>query len=367
MKLPAILRAACLLIGILTIAADAARSDLLFGKYGSPGPYGNDVLRYREDGTFLGVAGYAGETNQGIALGPNGNLYVVSNNVGLGWIEQFNPVTGASLGLFVNGDIFPYGPYQVPNGITFGADGNCYSTSMAIEEGGVTGVVRFDGTSGAFLGVVIAPDTNGLGTPNDVLKMPGGDLLVSDGSRINRYDGASLAFEGIFVAPGSGGIGSITQYTFGPDGDFYVSSMLQNAVLRYDGDTGAFMDTFISSVTRPAGLTFGNDGQLYVVADAFAMGTNVQRFDGTTGAALGTFLGPNPIYQVGYYLITAPDVPEPAVGLVAALGVGALGFARRRQSFVWRDNRIIRHDSQRVADVEMGRRRFVKGAQPYDG
>ncbi|MHC5931156.1 MAG: SMP-30/gluconolactonase/LRE family protein, partial [Nostoc sp.] len=32
---------------------------------------------------------------------------------------------------------------------------------------------------------------------------------------------------------------------FGPDGNLYVSGLNSNNVLRYDGKTGAFIDTFI--------------------------------------------------------------------------------------------------------------------------
>src|SRR5438874_1642985 len=91
-----ILRVGSLVIAVLMMTVHVARADLLFGNFGSTPVSSNTVLRYREDGTFLGVVGEGGETNQGIALGPNGNLYIVSNNVGFGRIEQFNPLTGAS-------------------------------------------------------------------------------------------------------------------------------------------------------------------------------------------------------------------------------------------------------------------------------
>ena len=46
-------------------------------------------------------------------------------------------------------------------------------------------------------------------------------------------------------------------------------------VLRYNGTTGAFIDAFVSSgsggLDMPSGLTFGPDGNLYVVPEPFTV------------------------------------------------------------------------------------------------
>src|SRR5262245_55197758 len=82
-----------------------------------------------------------------------------------------------------------------------------------------------------------------------------GDLLVgsqtnSPGSRsILRYNGTTGAFISAFVPSGSGGLNAPRGMTFGPDGNLYVlnSDPTDNFnILRYDGTTGDFMDVFVS-------------------------------------------------------------------------------------------------------------------------
>jgi hypothetical protein len=43
---------------------------------------------------------------------------------------------------------------------------------------------------------------------------------------------------------------------FGPDGHLYLADSSGHAVLRFDGTTGAFIDTFASGLGNPFGLTF---------------------------------------------------------------------------------------------------------------
>jgi streptogramin lyase len=101
-----------------------------------------------------------------------------------------------------------------------------------------------------------------------------------------RYQNSG-ALVGTFVSTGSGGLSFPLGGTYGPDGNFYVSDSNQDAVLRYNGQTGAFMNVFAADAEDAAGLAFGPDGNLYVTSSS-APGA-VLRFDGTTGASLGAF------------------------------------------------------------------------------
>jgi hypothetical protein len=53
-----------------------------------------------------------------------------------------------------------------------------------------------------------------------------------------RYDGSTGAFVDAFVAPGSGGLVDAFGLVFGSDGNLYVSNSVSGSILRYDGTTG---------------------------------------------------------------------------------------------------------------------------------
>ena len=142
----------------------------------------------------------------------------------------------------------------------------------------------------AMLGAAVA----GIGIP-PAAQGEGPDLLVaSQGSgSVLRYDGQSGAFIDAFVSAGSGGLASgcfhgPSGMLFGPDGNLYVTSGgSSDSVLRYDGQTGEFIDQFVTSgsggLNQPAFLVFGPDGNLYVSSGNAAnrSSDNVLRYDGT--------------------------------------------------------------------------------------
>jgi hypothetical protein len=64
---------------------------------------------------------------------------------------------------------------------------------------------------------------------------------------VKRYDALTGAFVDDFVPPGSGGLRYTHALTFGPDGNLYMVSDGSNEVKRYNGVTGAFIDTFASA------------------------------------------------------------------------------------------------------------------------
>jgi hypothetical protein len=113
------------------------------------------------------------------------------------------------------------------------------------------------------------------------------DLYVVDINlnAVLRYDGLTGAFIDTFVSPDSGGLNSPFDLTYGPDGNLYVSSNVSNQVLRYNGTTGAFIDAFVSGLSAPDGITFGGDGSLYIANQ----GTNeVLRYKAGTLSAFVT-------------------------------------------------------------------------------
>ena len=75
-------------------------------------------------------------------------------------------------------------------------------------------------------------------------------ISISDASAIEGS--SALKFLDRFIPDGSGGLSAeVRLSTIGPDGNLYVASTnattSPNAILRYNGVTGAFIDTFVAS------------------------------------------------------------------------------------------------------------------------
>jgi DNA-binding beta-propeller fold protein YncE len=269
----------------------------------------HSVLRYEEKtGAFVDalVKNNSGDLYSSVDMdfGPDHNLYVSNGHFG-GQnqpkdVPAFDGATGAFLGDFVKD-----GQLSDPRGVIFGHDGNLYVADASNDMGSV---LRFDGKTGAFLDTFVAPGTGGLGNPSGMLFGPDGDLYVIDSlhSQILRFSGATGAFLDTFVAPGSGGLENPVAFAFGPDRNLYVANTrffasVGGGILRYNGRTGAFMDTFVApgsgGLNRPFSVVFGPEGNLFVGSAAINSnlvarpGTStVLRYDGKTGNLLGTFV-----------------------------------------------------------------------------
>lgn len=166
-----------------------------------------------DTGAFIGFMPSAGlGTPQDMLLGPDGLLYVTSagNGTSNGSIRRYDPQTGAAMGFIsVPGD---------PLGIVLGPDGNLYVGS----DGATTSsVYEIDPTSGQILSTFATAAPSVLRTPMDL--------------------------------------------AFGSDGKLYVSSFNTNAVLRFDGQSGAFVDVFATS-TGPVGMLPDGAGGMYVTS-----------------------------------------------------------------------------------------------------
>src|SRR5262249_53845998 len=148
-----------------------------------------------------------------------------------------------------------------PRGIIFGPDGSLYVADRVAADDSLGRIVRFDGTTGAFLdefvpagfvgrpsGLVFAPSVEDAGRLD--LYVTG---LLTDS--ISRFHGVTGAYLGEFVASGSGGLDYPVGLTFGPDGDLYVTSLGRGegirTVARFQGPSGstpgAFIDTFVAA------------------------------------------------------------------------------------------------------------------------
>lgn len=264
----------------------------------NPSDHAKGVLRYdTATGAFLGQFTERGrlDSTHGLIFGPDGNLYVgdwaggFQDRLG-GRILRFDGTTGAFLDEFVatgsGGIVHPFGMAFAPRpGDPSKLD--LYVCNVGDKEHSGN-VLRYDGSTGSFLGVFVDSHSGNLGLPNSLTFGPDGNLYVSSNAAFDSggpdavlcYQGPGGptpgAFLGMFVSPGSGGLESPTGILFGPDGngdgweDLYVSNSrltgvgsdqgTLGTVKRYDGVTGAFIDTFVpirsGGLSSPSGLFF---------------------------------------------------------------------------------------------------------------
>lgn len=124
-------------------------------------------------------------------------------------------------------------------------------------------------------------------------------LLVDnrEGRNILRYDAETGAFIDVLVKAGSGGMNVPYGMTIGPDGDLYVASTHTETypspdprVLKFDSYTGEYLGTFASDpkMILSNSVAFGPSGDLYVAGYDGSVPT-VFRFDGETGTSMGIF------------------------------------------------------------------------------
>ena len=119
---------------------------------------------------------------------------------------------------------------------------------------------------------------------------PDGNLYVGSNNTnsILRYDGMTGDFIDTFATGGgASGLSEPMSVVFGPDGNLYVAGFSSHNVVRYNGTTGAFMDVFVAAgsggLNSPEDMTFGPDGNLYVTSPTGIQ--ELERFDGTNVAA----------------------------------------------------------------------------------
>jgi streptogramin lyase len=190
-------------------------------------------------------------------------------------VLRYDGRTGAFMGVFIPP---ASGGLDDPDGIVFGTDQNLYILDLTL-----TQILQFNGQNGSFIGV-FGP----VGVFGDDLK------LGSDGNFYAPDNNSNIILK--ITPQGAGstfatGFDSIGGFTFGPDGNLYAASFNDDSILRFDGTTGTFIDVFVTSglggLSGPNGVAFGPDGNLYVASGDT---NSVIRYSGTDGSLIGDFI-----------------------------------------------------------------------------
>jgi streptogramin lyase len=262
----------CVVIALSVTVAYAAGQEFFLVPSGNT----DSILRYSDTGTFINafIPSRSGglDNPRAVISGPDGNLYVSQGTSSSDPIRRYDGHTGEFI------DNFAFQPGVSPFGIVFGPDGHLYAASFSSND-----VVRFNGSTGEFLGVFAAGGD--LFQPRGLVFGPDGHLYVSSLSgKVIRYHGVTGEFMDDF-AVGVDPRGLV----FGPDGHLYVASFSDNRVWRFNGATGVSMGVFASGggLNGPVGVGFGADGNFYVGS---FNNHRILKYNGKTGAFINTFV-----------------------------------------------------------------------------
>ena len=311
---------ACLFAGLWAFSSPCLADDLFVGNF-----FGSDskILEYNATtGAFIGQFGPANSFPLGAAFGPDGNFYATNSNIDV--VLKQNGNTGAFISNFASvGDAA---------GLVFGPNNNLFVVSSS-DPGALT---VLNATTGALKTTV---DAGGLlSDPEGVTIGPDKNIYVAntDNNNVLKFNGTTGAFIGKFVTDGSGGLNGPRGVAFGPNGNLFVTSQSSNQVMEYDGTTGAFIGVFVNAdpgtLSLPRDLAFGPDGNLYVAS--FGSG-DVFKYNGSTGAFISDFIpvGTGDLNGPTFLLFGEPGsvtTPEPSTLGLLACGLVALVAWKRK-------------------------------------
>jgi glucose/arabinose dehydrogenase len=275
-------------------------------------------------GSLTPTGGWGSPT--GIAVGPNGNVYVADFNNSV--VDEFS-ASGAFLSTIISAGL------NGPTGLAFGPDGNLYVANFG--PGGFSYIASFT-SGGSPVNLSFVPSSTGLFDPGAIAFGPDGNLYIADSSNgaVDQVLLPSGAFTTLIPAGcPSTPFANPQGVAFGPDGNLYVSDAgfgcggsTGFGVYKYDTG-GNLLGTFVATnvLSTPIDLAFGPDGNLYVT-DA----SGVEQFNGTTGVQIADFIpsggSTDPLINPSFLAFSS--VPEPtSVGLI---GLGLAGLAIRLRS-----------------------------------
>jgi len=247
----------------------------------------------------------------------SGNLLVLdefSHNV-----LKFNGTTGAFLSTFISSaTLATADPTFDPADMELGPDGNLYIMSHFNAGPGSRNIHKFDGTSGAYLGVFSsAPPTH---HEHGLAFGTGGHLYQGnvDSGLIEKFDGTTGATLGAFT---SAPVSPIADLAFSTT-TLYVTLDGAAGVARFNPITGAAMAPLIPAAAGESYWGILVDGSDLYLSNTFT--NTLRHYNATSGAFIS-----DTVIGGGAFDIIAMPVPEP--GVIYCVGVGLVILAASRQ------------------------------------
>lgn len=200
----------------------------------------NTLFSYSQSGAFLGSFNLFGNPLEDMAVGSNGNLFVMgqeAGGTGQGFIDEYSPTTGASI------------PFPSP-GVAWAGSGN-FAQSMAIAP---NGNVVFGDQSGIEVytsGDVLLDAIAAGGTPVALYVTPGGDVYATVGANLLFCAGCQAGnpgsnFAQLFGADPNNGM--LSGLIASPDGsEILLTSLFAGTILKFDAATGAYLGVLSST------------------------------------------------------------------------------------------------------------------------
>ena len=245
------------------------------------GQTGSSVREYHAaSGVFLRELGDASMSGAfDLTFGPDRQLYVTSFNGNRVVRVEVDSGTAAT---FVAAGA---GGLSNPTSLTFGPDGNLYVASQANSN-----ILKFNGATGAFIGVFVPGGSGSLFTPWDIVFGPDGNLFViTEQNGILEFNGSTGAFVGTFVSPLVGGLNDPRGMVFLANGHLLVTNYGGDYITEYDSTgnlIGQFNDIF--PLTRPWGIALGPNGNVY--AARASADIRIVEYDPSTGGYVRSFI-----------------------------------------------------------------------------
>ena len=288
------------IVALLATLSVSARAEMLVGSVAFSGVTKLNQTTGADDGTLL--SGY-GQLS-GMAIGPNGKLFVANYSSSNPVIYEFDPITGSLLSTFA---IDPLSNGLIAD-IAFGKDGNLYAMDINNQQ-----VLEFNGSTGAFIGEFLSGGHLGFAYP--IAFEPNGDLLAGDQNNANIEE---FSPAGVYIRTLPGFVSQPTAIAVDPTGRIIEGGAFGDIHLW----TGASYTLIYSPASTDTvnNLVYGPDGNFYWTTNE---SWTVRKLNGTTYAAsiFATNDSSNDLVQPFGIAFPSASAPEPGTWLLLAAGL----------------------------------------------